>query len=238
MPTLAAACLACLLATTAPAQAPATGDLLVFTAAVDIGLDGVELGGICVMRPDGSDFRRLTSFSTVGLVWEPHSFDLPDDHADLSPDGRKIAFARRDGFQEWELYLMDVNGSNQPGLTSSPGLDIEPVFSPDGSKLAFGDAFGAALAAGNISGDFARDLVIGVPGEGVGGANAAGVVYVVPGAANSSLVVAAAVQRTASALPAPFTGPVAGARFGEVLALGDFNRDIFQIEDVVVGVPR
>lgn len=49
----------------------------------------------------------------------------------------KIAFAStRDG--NYELYVMNPDGSNQNRLTISEGNDWTPSWSPDGSKIAFG----------------------------------------------------------------------------------------------------
>jgi len=51
-------------------------------------------------------------------------------------DGPKIAFASyRDG--NWEIYIMDADGSNQRRLTENHTDDAWPSFSPDGSKIAF-----------------------------------------------------------------------------------------------------
>jgi dipeptidyl aminopeptidase/acylaminoacyl peptidase len=44
----------------------------------------------------------------------------------------KIAF---DG--NYEVYVMNADGSGQQNLTRSPGVDVNPAFSPDGSKIAF-----------------------------------------------------------------------------------------------------
>ncbi|MCH8045289.1 MAG: PD40 domain-containing protein [Planctomycetes bacterium] len=54
----------------------------------------------------------------------------------FSPDGKQIVFAsRRDN--DFEIYLMNADGSNQQRLTDSPGIDAHPVFSPDGRRIAF-----------------------------------------------------------------------------------------------------
>src|SRR5205085_3626152 len=54
----------------------------------------------------------------------------------FSPDGSKIAFrSNRDG--NYEIYVMDADGSNQTRLTNNPAEDYEPFFSPDVSKIAF-----------------------------------------------------------------------------------------------------
>jgi TolB protein len=41
----------------------------------------------------------------------------------------------RDG--DYEIYLMNADGSNQTRLTNNPASDGWPCFSPDGTKIAF-----------------------------------------------------------------------------------------------------
>lgn len=54
----------------------------------------------------------------------------------FSPDGKQIAFtSRRDN--DFEIYLMNADGSDQRRLTRNPGLDVRPAFSPDGKTIAF-----------------------------------------------------------------------------------------------------
>ena len=53
-----------------------------------------------------------------------------------SPDGSQIAFdSDRDG--NWEIYVMDADGSNPTNLTNNAADDQRPAWSPDGSKIAF-----------------------------------------------------------------------------------------------------
>jgi TolB protein len=41
----------------------------------------------------------------------------------------------RDG--DYEIYVMNADGSGQTNITSAPGLDIAPKWSPDGSRIVF-----------------------------------------------------------------------------------------------------
>ena len=53
-----------------------------------------------------------------------------------SPDGRHIVFcSNRDG--DFELYLMNADGTGQRRIHESPGIDMHPAFSPDGKQIAF-----------------------------------------------------------------------------------------------------
>ena len=48
----------------------------------------------------------------------------------------RIAFAsNRDG--NWEIYLMNSDGSNPHNVTNNPATDSHPSWSPDGSKIVF-----------------------------------------------------------------------------------------------------
>ena len=40
-------------------------------------------------------------------------------------------------FDNWEIYVMDADGGNQENLTNHPVDDMEPAWSPDGTKIAF-----------------------------------------------------------------------------------------------------
>ncbi|MCZ6725008.1 MAG: DPP IV N-terminal domain-containing protein [Thaumarchaeota archaeon] len=54
----------------------------------------------------------------------------------FSPDGSKIAFVSdRDG--DFEIFIMNSDGSDQRQLTFNSVFDLSPQFSPDGSKIAF-----------------------------------------------------------------------------------------------------
>ncbi|MFN4152136.1 MAG: TolB family protein, partial [Candidatus Sericytochromatia bacterium] len=53
-----------------------------------------------------------------------------------SPDGSKIAFESGLDFST-DIYIMNADGSNQTNLTNNALENSEPIFSPNGSKIAF-----------------------------------------------------------------------------------------------------
>jgi Tol biopolymer transport system component len=81
-----------------------------------------------------------TGYYPVQLTNAPGS----DGQPSYSPNGKRIAFqSTRDfpapqmGTGVFEIYAMNADGTNQVRLTSNTAADFEPVFSPDGKKLAF-----------------------------------------------------------------------------------------------------
>ena len=54
------------------------------------------------------------------------------------PSDSKIAFASdREGRLNFEIFVMNSDGSNQANLTHNPAYDLHPSWAPDGTKLAF-----------------------------------------------------------------------------------------------------
>ncbi|HUV74533.1 MAG TPA: hypothetical protein VMW79_09500 [Anaerolineae bacterium] len=77
--------------------------------------------------------------TAAGLDWAANLTNNPDTRTSQpwSPDGTHLAFETdRDG--DFEIYVMDVDGSGQTNLTSNPtAYDISPSWSPDGTKIFF-----------------------------------------------------------------------------------------------------
>ncbi|NND01777.1 MAG: hypothetical protein HKN91_03240, partial [Acidimicrobiia bacterium] len=116
-----------------------------------------------------------------------------------------------------------ANGAQQ--LTqATPGVD---------SKATANEQFGFATACGDVNGDEIDDLVVGVPGEKVLGKANAGAINLILGS-ESGLTASGNnfwnQSKAAASAPAEMAD-----RFGESLAVGDFNDDGFA--DVAVGVP-
>ena len=85
---------------------------------------------IATMDPNGRHVRQLTFGEGIQEVpkW--------------SPDGRWITFNASPQFPDapgfhTDIWIMRADGSHKRQLTRS-GFDVEPVFSPDGHRIAFG----------------------------------------------------------------------------------------------------
>ena len=102
--------------------------------------DGVQ--DLYTMRPDGSNVRRLTFTESEGPGKPGHRFT---SFGTWSQDGSQVAFASDrvwsevdDGKpRESDIFVMDSDGANLRRLTSDPGRDMAPDFSPDGRSIAF-----------------------------------------------------------------------------------------------------
>lgn len=91
---------------------------------------------IYLMNVDGSGQTNLTK----------HGAD--DEWPTMSPDGTRIAFiswrdepnprvCSRDGSCNTEIYLTNADGTGLTRLTDIPGMESFPVWSPDGTQIAF-----------------------------------------------------------------------------------------------------
>lgn len=86
----------------------------------------------------------MTTFEARGYeLSEIHGIDFPDDHPPLSPDGMHIVFASNradpDDDANHEIFVMRPNGTEIAPLDAAPGLDVEPTYSPGGTRIAFRD---------------------------------------------------------------------------------------------------
>ncbi|MCH7783488.1 PD40 domain-containing protein, partial [candidate division KSB1 bacterium] len=63
----------------------------------------------------------------------------------ISPNGSTIAFdSNRNG--NFDIYIMNIDGTDQIRLTDNPANDVSASWSPDGKKLAYMSYINGAFA--------------------------------------------------------------------------------------------
>lgn len=75
------------------------------------------------VRVDGGDKKQVTTCSGVSN-WPT-----------FTPNGRIVYANSRE--RNYEIYIMDADGSNEQRLTENTLMDIRPAVSPDGRRIAF-----------------------------------------------------------------------------------------------------
>jgi hypothetical protein len=55
----------------------------------------------------------------------------------LSPDGRRLAFHDITGSGEYDVWILDLERGTVERLTTEPGRDSEPIWSPDSTRIAY-----------------------------------------------------------------------------------------------------
>jgi TolB protein len=83
-------------------------------------------------------------------------YQLADQVPDWSPDGKRLAFQARDFDSDFEITVVNADGSGRRRLTRDKFDDTEPAWSPDGRTIAF---------SSNRDGDF-EIFVMNVDGSG------------------------------------------------------------------------
>ena len=78
------------------------------------------------LRLTSADFSNIANLTSAG----------GDNAPALSPDGTQVTFmAQTDG--NWDIYVVNIDGSGLKRLTSNPARDGLPTWSPNGQAIAF-----------------------------------------------------------------------------------------------------
>lgn len=81
--------------------------------------------------------RKVWIVDRDGANAHPLSDGIADEyHAELSPDGTKIAFVSEANGSR-DVWVMDADGKNPLPLTDAPGLEEHPAWSPGGRQIAY-----------------------------------------------------------------------------------------------------
>jgi TolB protein len=82
-------------------------------------------------------FRTGQSRSNFSFQQHTSTDEGHDADVVLDPGGKWIAFSSTRHSERADIYLQRVDGSSVIQLTNDPADDVQPSFSPDGSKITF-----------------------------------------------------------------------------------------------------
>jgi Tol biopolymer transport system component len=111
--------------------------LLTVSAPVKAAFPGVN-GRILFTSTRNADQFDLHTMTPAGgsVINISNTPDSSDEYATYSPNGKKVAVTTsRDG--NYEIYVMNADGSGATRLTNDPGTDATPAWSPNGKRIIF-----------------------------------------------------------------------------------------------------
>jgi len=126
-----------------------TGDPFSLSDRVGAGMDrpsystfSLSENGVLVFDPDANRQRR--EYRWVDRRGQLiNALDVPAGIFQhwLSPDGKRFAADRLDAqHSNYDVWLYDASGANPSRFTFAPQNDLNPVWSPDGSRIVWGKA--------------------------------------------------------------------------------------------------
>jgi Tol biopolymer transport system component len=80
---------------------------------------------------------QLTWFTRDGQAAGTAGEPGPYRTIKLSPDGTRVAVVRLDPTNDSDIWLIDLTRNTSTRFTFDPGADVQPAWSPDGSRLAW-----------------------------------------------------------------------------------------------------
>ena len=111
------------------------------------------------------------SLAVDGLTPETLNAGAVSRDPSPSPDGSQFVFAvsqvSLQGEQQNDLYIVNKNGLNMRRLTSMPGIETAPQWSPDGAKILFQATVGdrSDIYTINVDGTGMTNLTAGIPSD-------------------------------------------------------------------------
>ena len=125
-------------------------------SAVGLAEFSTSLDGVLAFRTSGAVGEQLAYFDRRGNRDATSVESGFVGHPAFSPDGRWLAFDKRNEGGKSDIWLRDLRRGVSSRFTTAPEADYAPLFSPDGESLFF-----AREAEGGKSSLFVKPLAVG-----------------------------------------------------------------------------
>jgi TolB protein len=87
-------------------------------------------------NPDARNHLFTIDLATRKITQLTSGRNHHDQHPKWSPDGRRISFVSSRG-GNFDLYVMNADGTNVTRITDHPANDFDPIWMPDGQSMIF-----------------------------------------------------------------------------------------------------